>query len=819
MDWSSDPELQQLFVTELNERSATLRDGARAMLEERVTDDLAGAMLREGHTIKGTGRVMGYDAIASAGLMCEEIWRWVQHRDLAPFPALGAALDRLAEVIPRAHTGETTDLSAAMHGVLQTLEGVALPGQLPDPPATALPADDPLHVKVAFDTPTPEPSPGVSPGLTNADVAAPSPSGQLSSDEARDPASAEAAPAEAAEPAERTPTSRRLDLAALLAEDTPTGPVVFDATEDGIATIAEPEPPPPIVLTPAEIEAAAFPVSLSEGFAAGGHSADQDHATDELGGLIGTLETWAAEESVLVNAGGLYRLINGIAAMRIDLEAASERAAILSERVARAEARLAGDAQAVAESAASARRVATDLQQSALSLASAPLRNITNTLPQLVRYLGRKTGRDIGLEIVGDDALVDRQVLDHIGDAIRQLVVNAVVHGIENADERTAMGKPVAGRVSVHATAKGNQLDVVVRDDGGGVDWDRVRRAAFDQDLIIDPEQADPDDLLTLLYSDGFSTIDEPNEIAGDGTGLARVKAVVEELYGTFTFVTTPSEGTAVTLSVPRYRALQRALIVECSGQIWGIPEASIAEIIPIGSAHISVTDDGSRLDWHGEFIPFGDFAEALGLEDGEPPEHVVVLTTPLGGAALSVERVVDSREVAAKELGPLLSGPQTVTGAALLGGDDFVLLVDAGRMAERLRDIADRPRGPVHRVLVVDDSRGVQQVVAGALASSGFATVVAGSVAEALGMLNDYEVAALVVDFSMPRADGVALAHMVRQRYGHLPIVMLSGVANQEDIERAKKAGVDAFFDKGDFRKGALAETLRSLIEAEPDF
>jgi len=154
------------------------------------------------------------------------------------------------------------------------------------------------------------------------------------------------------------------------------------------------------------------------------------------------------------------------------------------------------------------------------------------------------------------------------------------------------------------------------------------------------------------------------------------------------------------------------------------------------------------------------------------------------------------------------------VSGAALLGGDDVILLVDAGRLAERLRDLADRPRGPVYKVLVVDDSKGVQQVVAGALASNGFATVVAGSVSEALTALGDNGVHALVVDFSMPRADGVALVHMVRQRYGEMPIVMLSGVANHDDVERAKKAGVDAFFDKSDFRKGALADTLRSLIE-----
>jgi CheY-like chemotaxis protein len=154
------------------------------------------------------------------------------------------------------------------------------------------------------------------------------------------------------------------------------------------------------------------------------------------------------------------------------------------------------------------------------------------------------------------------------------------------------------------------------------------------------------------------------------------------------------------------------------------------------------------------------------------------------------------------------------VTGVALLGGDDTVLLVDAGRLAMRFHANESKPTGPVRTVLVVDDSQGVRQVVSGVLAAHGFATIAAGSVADALGVLSSNEVDALVVDFSMPRADGVALIHLVRQRYGSIPIVMLSGVASEEDRTRATRAGADAFFDKADFAKGALVERLDELIQ-----
>ena len=163
------------------------------------------------------------------------------------------------------------------------------------------------------------------------------------------------------------------------------------------------------------------------------------------------------------------------------------------------------------------------------------------------------------------------------------------------------------------------------------------------------------------------------------------------------------------------------------------------------------------------------------------------------------------------------MSGSSTVvSGVALLGGDETVMLVDAGRLAEQMREVEARPEGPVHTVLVVDDSQGVRQVVSGVLASHGFSTLVAGSVSDALAVLAKNGVDALVVDFSMPRADGVALLHMVRQRYGDIPVVMLSGVASDEDRTRAERAGADAFYDKADFAKGALVEKLRELIDGE---
>jgi two-component system chemotaxis sensor kinase CheA len=160
-----------------------------------------------------------------------------------------------------------------------------------------------------------------------------------------------------------------------------------------------------------------------------------------------------------------------------------------------------------------------------------------------------------------------------------------------------------------------------------------------------------------------------------------------------------------------------------------------------------------------------------------------------------------------------VVAGPSHITGAALMGGGDVVLILDAGSVVQ-LCQAVPRPVAPRARILVVDDSQGARAVIAGSLASSGFSTSVAESAFEALEVLGEEHVDALVVDFSMPVEDGVDLVRKIRATKNNLPIVMLSGVAKEEDQQRAIEAGVDAFFEKADFREGALAAQLRTLLD-----
>ena len=444
-----------------------------------------------------------------------------------------------------------------------------------------------------------------------------------------------------------------------------------------------------------------------------------------------------------------------------------------------------------------------------------PLATVTSTVPGLVRFLAKKTGRDVRLEIVDDDIEVDLQILENLGDAFRNLIVNSVEHGIENPEDRAAAGKSATGTLRVAAAIEDGRLNLSVSDDGRGLDWEALKQAAIARNLLREGEDVGEEQLRSLLFETGISTSPSHSELSGSGQGFNTVARLVREMRGSVKLETKRGIGTTVTITVPAFQSLQRALIVEAAGRRWGVAEPAVLDRFSIIDADRVTVAGSQEVVWGDGMLPIGSFAKAAGLPDTDVHRDVVVLATRSGPAALAVSGIMGVREVATKSLGPLVSGTDLITGAALLGGGELALMLDAetlGAASQHTRSglVPDVRR----RVLVVDDSPGVRQIVAGALTAGGFETVVAGSAEEALDIVTQGDVDAIVVDYSMPGSDGIALVQSVRARSTTLPIVMMSAVAERADQERARAAGVNAYFDKSDFREGALVSTLHSLLE-----
>jgi two-component system chemotaxis sensor kinase CheA len=680
--FNEDSELRELFRSEIAERADRLIEGARTFAAGNGGKSLAYDLYREGHTIKGTARMMSYTALADAGKLLEEVWKAVHEGETVVTPELGSTLEGL---------------------------GGALVAAIDADPAAG------------------------SPTLTEA----------------------------------------------------------VRAVHRGLH---DRNRPPEEKSLPA-----AAPATNGNGI----HAAE----AADFNGLLASIDSWAFGESVRVNAANVFRMINDICSLRVDAEALAGLLDGITASLSDPEATASGLAQ-VSGSVASYQKALEDLQTRALDLSATPISEITNTYPQLVRHLARKAGKEIRFELVGDTHAVDRLVLESLSDPLRQLLVNSIEHGIEGVQQRLAAGKPPTGTLAVHISVEHQRLEISVRDDGCGIDWEAVRRRAIQRGLLPPRNEGTPESLRSLLFSPNFSS-SSPSGLAGDGSGLAKVAAAVESLHGSVTLETARGEGTLVAITVPTSRALQSVILVKAGGQTWGLPEITVLDSLP-PSAAIK-----GRLTWRGSRIPVVSFATAMGLTEVGSVGRVLIISSTSGPVAFQVAEEIGRRQLAARQLGPLLEGIPHLTGAALLGGGEVVVLVDPAKAAERARLTSD-VNGHRPRVLVVDDSKGARQVVGGVLGMAGFDVDMAGSPTEALGALDGQKYDAIVMDYVMPTMDGTTLVRRVRSLGIAAPIVVMSGLATAQDQARVLAAGADAYFDKDDVRRGALAAALRDLLTSQ---
>jgi two-component system, chemotaxis family, sensor kinase CheA len=319
-------------------------------------------------------------------------------------------------------------------------------------------------------------------------------------------------------------------------------------------------------------------------------------------------------------------------------------------------------------------------------------------------------------------------------------------------------------------------------------------------------------DLVPVLFHPGFTTADVVTDFSGSGQGLADVRDAVENVNGVIHIESRKGEGTRVILTLPLSMVLQNVVIVATNDQFWGLPETFVEAAMPLSKAEIRATDSGRVLRVESDAIPCVSLAEAVGHEGPVEESELLIIGTRFGLVAVTVNELIDRRRVAVKSLGPIIEGSGHVTGAALLGGGQVLVVLDPNFLGllARLRPTAVSTRP---RILVVDDSAGVRQLLSATLNGAGFEVEVAGGARDAVLAMASDGFDALVVDYSMPRSNGAELVRALRASDVTVPIVMVSGVASVEEKEAAWAAGVDAYLDKFDLRQGVLTSTLRRLI------
>ncbi len=496
-------------------------------------------------------------------------------------------------------------------------------------------------------------------------------------------------------------------------------------------------------------------------------------------------------------------------------------------------------------------KLAHHLQDEFTAARMVPIGTLYSRLSRAVRDAATSAAKQVELDLTGSETELDNSIIQQISDPLVHLVRNSVAHGIEHADARRSAGKSEAGKVSLRAYHRGNHIYIEVEDDGGGIDYDRVKQSAIERGLVS-PETADrltDRDFREMLFHPGFSTAPAKTELAGRGVGLDVVRANLNVLNGEIDIQSTRGQGTKFTLKVPLTLIISPALFVRCGGTSFALPLAVVEEIRRLRADEIE--DVGGKLltkvrDVVTEVIRLDSY---LGLPPLEPVNgyfRMVVANAGNRQIGLVVEEVVGKDEIVIKNLGEYLRRVKLFPGTTIAPDGSLILLIDLNRMVatepgER-RSLQATPtaarifapgsaavaRGTIpaeaidrvehERVIVVaDDSISVRKFVGRMLEKNGYRVKLAADGLEAAELVAQHGCHLVITDLEMPRMTGYELMVQLRQSPStrRIPVMVVTSRAGAKHRDRAIKEGAAAFLTKP-VQEDQLLAAVEKLIGTE---
>jgi len=462
-----------------------------------------------------------------------------------------------------------------------------------------------------------------------------------------------------------------------------------------------------------------------------------------------------------------------------------------------------------------------------------PFADGVQAFPRMVRDLARSLDKQVRLDIVGLDTRVDREILEKLEAPLGHLLRNAVDHGLESAQLRAALGKPLEGLVRLEARHSAGMLQVNVSDDGRGIDLGRLRQAVVECKLTNHETAArltDPE-LLEFLFLPGFSLTDTVTDISGRGVGLDAVQDMLKQVHGTAHVSTRLGAGTRFQLQLPLTLSVVRALLVEIGGEPFAIPLAHITRTLKVSKHCIDSLEGRQHFDLEGRRIGLVTAHQVLdtaqpGFNDAELP--VVVLGNEQHAYGLIVDRFIGERELVVQPLDRRLGKIKDIAAGGLMEDGSPVLIVDvedlvrsvekliaSGRLSGLEPASAAGAEVRTKRVLVVDDSLTVRELERKLLTGSGYQVEVAIDGMDGWNAVRTGHFDLVITDVDMPRMDGIELVTLIKKdpHVKSLPVMIVSYKDRAEDRRRGLEAGADHYLAKGSFSDDTLLQSVVDLI------
>jgi two-component system chemotaxis sensor kinase CheA len=471
----------------------------------------------------------------------------------------------------------------------------------------------------------------------------------------------------------------------------------------------------------------------------------------------------------------------------------------------------------LAERLERAERELTAAHEAAERLRLSPCSAVLAPVERAVRDSAAALGKDIAVAMRGGEARLDAKVLAEAQRALLQLARNAVAHGIETPAERRRAGKPAQGRVEIIIARRGGRISFTCRDDGRGIDLEKIRRAAREAG------RAETQDLVGLLFAGGVSTSEAVTELSGRGVGLDIVRDTAQRLGGNVSAHTMPGQGTEITLIVPASLAALDVLLVEAGGAVCAVPLEAVHSSRHLAPGEVLCTPDGERVTLGGETIAFVQLARILGRERTDRGAALAFILQQGGAkAVIGVERLLGVANIVVRPLPEAASADAVIAGASpdAEGVPRLVLEPQALLAATWAMEGEEQAAGAGAQppILVIDDSLTTRALEQSILESAGYEVDLATSAEEGLIKARQRRYGLFLVDVEMPGMDGYGFIRAIRADPGlsAIPAILVTSLNGPEDRRRGIEAGAQAYVVKSEFNQVHVLQTIRqSLVPA----
>lgn len=467
------------------------------------------------------------------------------------------------------------------------------------------------------------------------------------------------------------------------------------------------------------------------------------------------------------------------------------------------------------------RRTSSSLQEGLTRVRMQTAGALFQRIAPQFRYIARAAGKRIHLATTGENTEFDKTVAEQISDPLIQLLRNAVAHGIEPADARQAAGKPVDGTIRIDARHEGGIVVLEVSDDGAGINPTALRRKFVDSGRWTEARAklSSDEDVLHAIFDPGMSSRDEADQLAGRGVGLDVARETIAQLGGEIQMTSTPGKGTTFTMRLPVSTAVTQALLFKVHGQVYAIPNVHVVETAQVPADKSAIP---AYITVRGDPVPLVSMHDVLDLRRPTGARALPAIVVDYAGKRLAVtcDKIIGARQIVVKHLGELLAPLPLYAGGTISGSGKVQLIFDTAalmRLAYPGSQPVDAPTAPhaaesssvLGRALVADDSRAIREALTRILARAGYIVDVAEDGDRAWDMLRELRYDVLFTDLEMPKTNGFELIRQLREddRYGAMPVIVVSSRATSVNRKRAKDLAVVTFVAK--------PVTRRKVIEA----